>query len=423
MARPTPSMEMFLVGAYLQLVEGCDSVTYSSELPNPKEFWLEVVGRSEARQCVFYVDFPEKFGWYPADMRPDTMVKKLVKRYVEVMREGLALEYAPESIRCQLWMPRPPVPRVAEALPKVKERLRERHGIELDLIGPEEMAQRVPAVVERVLKQAFDHDNLFIRALLLAQGRLDYQAGAPMGQEQIEAVYRFPLALRSANDVPAFIYQFLSSQEIVHWLDFYSPTFDDMASWLQEVGPSGELGELQQALAERGEVVDEGEDYGLGEATYHTRHYSARDLAELSRLVLLNIEALWSESSRHSLYGPLHIEIDFMLPFLSRVQDRIDPSQIEREILRYGGNRDQMVAHFASDAPDKRPYRAILRVEFFRRGSERPPAYPGGKCMDVAIGDPRLTDDIAVALTINYADDFTGYFVLMMSRLASGLGA
>ena len=30
MARATPTMEMFLAGAYLRLVEGCDSVTYNS---------------------------------------------------------------------------------------------------------------------------------------------------------------------------------------------------------------------------------------------------------------------------------------------------------------------------------------------------------------------------------------------------------
>ena len=125
MARATPTMEMFLVGAYLQLVEGCDSVTYYSELPNPKEFWVDVVGRSEAKQCVFYVDFADKFDWYPPEMRPDTLVKKMVRRFVQVWQDGRALEYPADQVHCQLWLPRPPARRVAEALPKVIERLRE----------------------------------------------------------------------------------------------------------------------------------------------------------------------------------------------------------------------------------------------------------------------------------------------------------
>ena len=124
MARATPTMEMFLAGAYLRLVEGCDSVTYNSELPNPKEFWVDVVGRGEARQCVYYVDFADKFDWYPSDMRPDTLVKKMVRRFVQIWRDGRALEYPADNVHCQLWLPRPPARRVADALPKVVERLR-----------------------------------------------------------------------------------------------------------------------------------------------------------------------------------------------------------------------------------------------------------------------------------------------------------
>jgi len=232
MARATPTMEMFLVGAHLQLVEGCESVTYNAELPNPKEYWIEVVGRNEAAQCIFYVDFPEKFDWYPRDMRPDTLVKKLVNRYVEIVKEGNALDYEPNRVHCQVWLPRAPARRVAEALPKAAQRLKDQHGITLEVIEAAEIARRIPTVVERALKTNFDHDNLFLRALLLANDRLDYQVGAPMGQDQIEAMYRFPRMLRSAADIPAFIYHFLQSPEIVNWLGFYSPTFDDLATWL-----------------------------------------------------------------------------------------------------------------------------------------------------------------------------------------------
>jgi len=431
MSRPTPSMEMFLVGAYLQFVEGCDSVTYNAELPNPKQYWIEVVGRSEATQSIFYVDFPEKFNWYPADMRPDTLVKKLVARYVELWEEGRALDYEPARIHCQLWMPRAPAPRVADALPRVRQRLKEEHGIDLEAVEQAEVARRVPAAVERALKSDFDYDNLFIRALLIGQGRLDYQVGAPMDQERIEAMYRFPRALRSAADAPAFIYRFLESHEVVDWLDFYSPTFDDMAAWLREAGPRSGLRELQRALAQRGEVVDEHEPYLDGEEdedededempVYRTRRYSADDLAELTRLVLANIRAIQAEATRQQWYGAFQVEIDFMLPFLWRAQERIDPSLIEREVLRYGGDRDQMLSHFANQYPDKRPYRAILRLEFYEPGGERVRPYPGGKSMEVRIQDPAVADDLEVALTINYPDDFTGYFLLVMSRIAASL--
>ena len=424
MARVIPSMELFMVGAYLQLVEGCDYVAYHSELPSRKHFWIDAVGRNEARQKVYHVDFADKFDSYEPDMRPDTMVKKLVKRYVDVHRYGVAMDYEPDRVRCQIWLPRPAPGRVAEALPKVVERLRERHGIPLEIIEPGEVARRIPAVVERVVKLSFDYDNLFIRALLVAQKRLDYQAGAPMDEEHIQAMYRFPRSIPSAFDIPKFIYQCLTSDEVVHWLDFYSPTFDDLAAWLPEYEPSGNLGELRQALAERGEADESMLDYDFDELTetsFITHRYSARDLAELTRLVLHDIEAIRAGAEDHALLHPFAVEIDLMLPFLSRVRGGSDPGYIEREILRYGGDRDQMLAHFAEYHPDKYPYRATLRVDFSELGSGEPPPPYRGRAMRVPIDQPELSDTVAAAVSINYAPDFAGYFVLMMNRLAAHL--
>ncbi|MBM4031079.1 MAG: hypothetical protein FJ291_04760 [Planctomycetes bacterium] len=424
MARATPTMEMFAVGAYLQLVEGCGSVTYYSELPNPKEFWLEVAGRNEAGQCVFYADFPEKFDWFPPEMRPDTLVKKLVRRYVEIAKEGSDLDYAPEHVHCQVWVPRLPARRVAEALPKVVQRLKDQHGITLEVIEPAEFARRIPLVVERALKANFDYDNLFLRALLLANGRLDYQVGAPMDQDQIEAMYRFPRTLSSAADIPAFVYHFLTSSEIVNWMGFYAPTFDDLATWLADNPHGDELRELEDALHDAGEQDQEdSEDYEEDVEPYRARRYTADELAELTRLYLAHAEPLRAEAASQRWYGPLHIEIEFMLPFLTRACERIEPSQLEREILRYGGNRDEVNAHFANDYPDKRPYRAILRVECFEPGGKRAPAYPSGKSMEVPIAEPVVADGIRCAVTINYVEDFTGYFVLTAQRLAAQLGA
>ena len=412
-------MEMFVVGAYLQLVEGCDSVTYHSELPNPKEFWVEVVGRNEAQQCMYYVDFAEKFDWYPPDMRPDTMVKKLVRRYVQIWGDGLAHEYDPDGVHCQLWLPRPPARRVAEALPKVVERLREQHRIRLELIEPAEVAARIPVVVECIRKQSFCYDNLFIRAVLLADARLDYQAGAPMSEEHIEAVYRFPGRLRSAADAPGFVHQLLTSRRIVHWLAFESPSFDDLRLALREMEPDDALGELLEELEERGEAE---EALDAESQEFMPRRYSAQELAYLTQLVLDNIEALRAEEVGGDMASrPQWIEIDFMLPYLSRAQDLIEPSVIEREVLRYGGDRDEMLAHFAEQHPDKLPYRAILRIELYEPGGQRLPAYSGGKAMDVPIDDPAVTDNVHMAISINYATHFTGYVVLMMRRLAASL--
>jgi len=419
MARVMPTMEMFLAGAYLQAVEGCMSITYNAELPNHKEYWIELVGRNEAQQCIYYIDFADKFDWYPPEMRSDTLLRKLVRRYVQIWEEGCALEYEPDRIHCQIWLPRPPARRVAEALPAAVERLRKNHAIQLDVIDPKEIARRIPIVVERAQKLSFDYDNLFIRALLLAQGRLDYQVGTPMSQEQIEAMYRFPKPIPSADLVPAFLYEFLTSVEIVHWLDFYSPTFDDLRINLSESGARGSLAELHQALLDRGEA-EEADD--PENAEYQPRRYSARDAAELTRLFFRYADELFAEAASDSgAARPEQIEIDFMLPYLSIIQDRIDPGTLERETLRYGGDRDQMLSHFASDHPDKHPYRGILRIEMFEPAGERLPAYPGGKSMEVPIDEPVLTDKLHVALTINYVADFTGYFVLMMNRLAANL--
>jgi len=423
-------MEQFLVGAYIQLVEGCDVVTYNSDAPSPKMFWIEIVGRDEAKPRVFYVDFAEKFDLFPAGMRPDTMVKRLVERYVEFHRQGTLFEYAPEDIHCQVWLPRPPVARVAEALPKAAERLRRDHGISLDLIDPAEVARRVPLVVERAQKLSFDCDNLFIRALLLAQGRLDVQAGSPMGEEHIRAMYHFPRLLASASQIPRFVYQFLTSDEIVHWLDFYSPTFDDMAVWIHDVEPQAGLGELRHALEERGETDepdfdedfdDEDEDMDVDTVPYESRRYSARDLAELVRLTFKHVDALREAAEEHAIQNRLSIEIDFMLPFLWKAQERIEPSLLEREILRYGGDRDQMLAHFADAHPDKMPYRAILRVEFYSPADGPPPPTPHGQVMQIHLRNPALSAHTHALLHLNYASDFTGYFILVMHRLAAEL--
>jgi len=423
MARATPTMEMFVVGAYLQLTEGCENVNYNSELPNPKEYWIDVVGRNEASQCIYYVDFPDKFDWYPPEMRPDTLVRKLAKRYVEITKEGSDLDYAPDHVHCQVWLPRPPAPRIAEALPKAVQRLKEQHGITLEVIEAAEIARRIPAVVERAVKTNFDYDNLFLRALLLANGRLGYQVGAPISQDQIEAMYRFPRALRSAADIPAFVYHFLQSPEIVNWLAFYAPTFDDLATWMGDTQHSDDLDPLERALENAGQQDEPPDDYDADEPPYRSRRYTADELAEVTGLYLTHIEALRAEAASHRWYGPLQIEIDFMLPYLWRACEDIDPSQIEREILRYGGSRDEMQAHFANQYPEKRPYRAILRVECFEPGGKRAPSYPSGKSMEIPIADPAVADGLLVALTINYVDDFTGYFVLMMRRLAAHLGS
>lgn len=427
MARVMPTMEQFMVGAYVQLVEGCDLVTYNAGAPSRKMFWIEVVGRSEATPCVFYIDFADKFDSFERDMRPDTMVRKLVSRYIELHRQGTLLEFAPDAIHCQMWLPRPPARRVADALPKVVERLREQHCIRLEVIEPAEVARRIPLVVERVLQLSFDYDNLFIRALLLAQGRLDTQVGAPMAEERIRAMYHFPLRLASARHVPNLLYQLLTSREIVHWLDFYSPTFDDMAEWIHEVGPEAGLGELRQALADRGEPEDDMLDYELDDefdddldgVPYRPRRYSGRDVAELTRLTFEHIDAVRAAAEHHALGGSLHIEVDFMVPYLWRAQERIDASQIERELLRYGGDRDQMTAHFADAHPDKLPYRAILRIEFYDAGAPPPPPPPRGQIMSIDMDDPAVTPGTHAAVHINYAADFTGYFILVMNRLAA----
>ena len=316
-----------------------------------------------------------------------------------------------------------PARRVAEALPKVVARLKEQHAITLEVLDAAEIARRIPVVVERALKSNFDFDNLFLRALLLAHGRLDYQVGSPMAQDQIEAMYRFPRILRSAADLPAFIYHFLQSPEIVNWLGFYAPTFDDLASWMADTEHSEDLAELESALESAGQEDEHGDDYNLDEGTYRSRRYSVQELAELTRLYILHIEAMRAEAASQRWYGPLQLEIDFMLPFLWRACEDMDPSQIEREVLRYGGSRDEMQAHFANQYPDKRPYRAILRVEFFEPGGPRAPSYPSGKTMDVPIADPVVAEGLCVALTINYVDEFTGYFVLMMRRLAAHIGS
>jgi hypothetical protein len=414
-------MEQFLVGAYLQLMEGCDVVTYNTDAPSSKMFLIDVLGRDEARSRIFYVDLPGKFDAWPPEMRPDTLVKKLTQRTLELHRQGLLLEYEPDEVHHQVWMLRPPVGRVAEALPKVVERLRERHRLRLELIGPEEVARRIPPLVERIRGLSFDYDNLFIRALLLAEGRLDAQAGAPMDEDHIQAMYRFPKELPSAHDIPDFLDQFLSSREVVHWLDFNCPTFDDLVVWAHDAEPEAGLEDLRDVFQYAGEFEEEEDFLDPDEMQLIPRTYSADAVGKLTALCLEHIDALWAAPEKYCPYPSFRIDVEFMVPFLWRAAERIEASLIEREILRYGGSRNQLAAHFASGHPNKVPYRAVLRVEFYPPDAGPPPPPQGGHSMTVPIRDPAVSDGLHAGLTINYAADFTGYFILVMERLAGDL--
>jgi len=142
----------------------------------------------------------------------------------------------------------------------------------------------------------------------------------------------------------------------------------------------------------------------------------------MTRAVFDHVDALRQEvSAADGGFRPFQVEVDFMLPYLWRAEELVEPSVIEREVLRYGGDRDEMMAHFAEQHPDKTPYRAILRIELHEPGGERLPAYRGGKSMELPIEDPALNEQVHVAVTLNYATHFTGYFVLMMRRLAAKL--
>ncbi len=416
-----PTMEQFLIGAYLQLMEGCDVVTYHADTPSRKLFLIDVLGRDEAGEGVFYVDLPGKFDSWPANMRPDTMVKKLTQRVVELHRLGIIQQYEPDGVHHQLWMPRPPVRRVAEAVPKVVERLRERHRLRLEVIGPDEVARRIPPLVERIRGLSFDYDNLFIRALLLAEGRLDVQAGAPMDEDHIQVMYRFPKELPSARQIPTFLDQFLSSVEIVHWLDFNCPTFDDLVVWAHDAEPEPGLEDLHDVFQSDAGEFEEEEFLDPDEMQLIPRTYSADAVGKLTALCLEHIDALWAAPEKYGPYPSFRIDVEFMVPFLWRAAERIEASLIEREILRYGGSRNQVAAHFASGHPDKAPYRAILRVEFHPADAEPPAAPRGGHVMTVPIRDPAVSENLHASLTINYAADFTGYFILVMREVAGDI--
>jgi hypothetical protein len=308
---------------------------------------------------------------------------------------------------------------VADALPKVIERLREQHYLALEVIDTEGFRQRIPAVVEAIRKQAFDYDNLFIRAVLLADGRLDYQQGAPMSGEHIAAMYTFPAVLDAADQIPDFVEYLLTSRWVVHWLDFDSPSLDDLRFWLEEVECRGALAELRRTLRRSG-YAQEGFDFE--DRDLMPRRYSADELADLTARVFECAEDLRAQViAADGEFRPIQVEIDFMVPFLSRAVDLVEPSVIEREILRYGGSRDLMMTHFSERHPSKVPYRAILRVELYEPGGKRLPAYGGGEALEVPVEDPVVSEHLHAAVSVNYATYFTGYFLLMMRRFAAGL--
>lgn len=417
MARPIPSMEMFSVGAHLSLIEGCDSIAYYLDLADPKQFWVDVCGTNRKTNTVYYVDLLSKFSGLPENMRPATIAKRFYQRYTHLQEACAKLWAERPRVRFLVWSFTNPAARVHDPLRHAAERLRAQAGIELEISEREQIVRHLAAVTERAKSLDFDLDNLFIRAVHLASGKLDYQQGAPISGEEIQAMYTFPLTIQQGLMLPQFVHQFLCSDFVVNWLDFEVPSFQDLALTVEEPGDSEELGDLWDVLSDLTEVPEDPDAFFY--EYEESPRFSAARIRDTLELIFENVDSL-RELMRQA-GQELMIDVDFLLPYLSKAQ-ALHPSQIEQAVLRYGGDRDQMYDHFRCPKPERRCYRGSLCIRF--HDPDGPPAKAEfGKrvVMHVPVQDAALTAQAAVSLSICYVRDFAGYFVLSLHHLADEL--
>ncbi len=441
---PTP--EQFAVGAYLNLVERYEDVFYDSQTLKAEQPEVAVLGRSEVNQSVCFADLSHRLPYYPLELGPRRLASRLVERYKKLFEVGRAMEFAPERIHCQVWLVRRcdadaalSLPtekvdelkfqsRLEELLPRVKARLAKDFGVKLEVIEREEAASRFRRAAEQARAAKRDRSNPFTTSVLLADGNLDFVPGEELSVEGFVASQVFPLELRSAADIPRFVRQLLTSRYVVGWVGFQSVFFDTLRDWFREKGVHADLGELYNALETTIEPMEDyHEDYDEDYATEDdywdeplmpSGTYTAHQVAEITRLILENAATLRRALRGYTPVTPLTLDVGFMLPYLWRSRAWFDPAQVEREIVRYGGDRNTMMVHFAQTYPDKRPYRLRLFLSLLRRKDKRVQVPTGWKGMAVPIADPHLDEKTKVEMWIEYRPIFTGYVLMVLNAIA-----
>jgi len=454
MSRWVPGPEQFAVGAYLGLVEGYESVYYDSEAPEPRASEVSVLGRSEANQSLCFADLSHLLALFMLDLGERKMAGLLTERYRLLHALGRAMEYPEERIRCQVWCVRPSERpprtwawpdeeklleaqrRVERVLPRVKARLAGEHGIELEVVGREEAARRLRRAAQEARAQEYDFSNPFVSSVQIADGRLDYLPGEPLRPETSAEAQVFPLRLGSVKDIPRFVRQLLASREIVHWVGFQSDFCDALRGWFREKGVRAPLAELYSVLEsliehygpaageeywdEEDEDYEEEEDFpwDVGEVS---GIYTAHQLGEVTRLFLEQAGRLRRGLRGYMAVSPLCLDIRFMVPYLWRARQWADAAQIEREVVRFGGDRNTMMAHFAQRDPIKHPYRMHLYLTPLQPGDRPIEVTEGWRGMSVEIEDPKLDEKTTVRMWLEYRPIFTGYVLMVLRRVAEGM--
>ncbi len=454
MTRWVPGAEQFAVGAYLRLVEGYENVYYDAAGPLPRSPEVAVLGRSEANQSLCFADLSHLLALFMFDLRERKIAARLAERYRQLHAEGRAMEYPEERIRCQVWCFRPSerAPRtwawpdeeklleaqrrVESVLPRVKARLASEHGITLEAIGREEAARRLSQAAQKAREQDYDFSNPFVSSVQIGSGRLDCLPGEPLRPETIAEAQVFPLRLGSVKDIPRFVRQFLTSREIVHWVGFQSVFCDTLREWFREKGVGAGLAELYSLLespieryeppGHEGYWDEEDEDYE-GEEDFPwdvggvSGTYTAHQLGEVTRLFLEQAGRLRRGLRGYVAVSPLCLDIRFMVPYLWRAVEWADPAQIEREVVRFGGSRNLMMAHFCQRDPSKLAYRVNLYITPLRAADRPIEVLEGWRGMSVEIEDPRLDEKTTVRMWLEYRPIFTGYVSMVMRRVAEGM--
>jgi len=446
MMRWVPGADQFAVGAYLRLVEGYENVFYDSASLGPRAPEVSVLARSEAKQSVCFADLSHLLSDAVVGLSERRIARWLTERYRRLHSQGLAMEYPATGIHCQLWCvrpcERPPRPtawpdetlileaqrRLERVLPRVQERLASEHGVELEVVGREAAARRFRQAAEKAQDQEYDFSNHFVAAVQIANGRLDCLPDEPLPPEAALEAQVFPVALRSVKDIPRFVRQLLTSREVVHWVGFQSVFCDSLRQWFRQKGVGAGLAEIYSVLESPIEHYEppEDNDYQEDDETWASEEgdwsdlYTAHQLAEVTRLFLENAGAL-RENLQGYLATPLCLDIRFMVPYLWRAQEWADPARIEREILRFGGERNLMMAHFAERRPLKIPYRINLFITPLQPGDQPIEVLEGWRGMSVELEDPRLDEKTTVRMWLEYRPVFTGYVLMVMRRVAEGM--
>ena len=410
-------MKRYAVAAYLNCVLNCERVLYEVNAFKGRDFEVDIIGCRSDKLTIF-VDLAEKFSHYPREMKQVTLHRKLVQRYTSLKHEWLTRSL---RHRFEIWCFGTPPEKLELVLSGVREELHKEHGISLDVVGEEDVKERLNQTIEALLKGGnCDYTNPFVQAILIGSGVLELPK-----HNIAQMPSKLPFRLPSAWLIPDFVFTMLDSEYVVGWLGFDVDAFDLLTTIAHEK-KGGVWEEFLMCFPEASAVsestaifVSEDEDIDWHSIDWtelpvlELKRYNSKELVSALKIIFANASE-FLEAWQARVSNTMLIKIDYLLPFVFK-HPRFSLELIEAEVVRYGGDRELVRMHTQVSNPDKRPYRGSIVIEL--ANSLEHMRFSDVNSIMVPIDDPRLMEDVVAGLWLTYKPEFAGYFQLTFDAL------